>query len=67
MLLAVRSGQVPVTGLGPALSCAGLALAVASERMIERARTVPERGAYFDVVAYQERVNLMRDVLRGSL
>ena len=32
----------------------GLALGVASERMIARAKTVPERGAYLDVVAYEE-------------
>ncbi len=32
----------------------GLALGVASERMVERARKIPERGAYLDVVAYQE-------------
>lgn len=30
----------------------GLALGVASERMIERAKQVPERGAYFDLLAY---------------
>ena len=33
---------------------AGLALAVASERMLERAKTVPERGAYLDVVTFDE-------------
>jgi aspartate aminotransferase-like enzyme len=32
----------------------GLALAVASERMVARARTIPERGAYFDLVTFQE-------------
>lgn len=32
----------------------GLALGVTSERMRERARTIPERGAYFDVMAYQD-------------
>jgi aspartate aminotransferase-like enzyme len=32
----------------------GLALGAASERMVARARTVPERGAYFDVLAYDE-------------
>jgi len=32
----------------------GLALAAASERMLARAKTVPERGAYFDMVAYDE-------------
>jgi ABC-type uncharacterized transport system permease subunit len=29
VVLAIRSGQPPVTGLGPALSCAGLAIAIA--------------------------------------
>lgn len=32
----------------------GLALGVASERMLARARTLPARGAYLDVVAYDE-------------
>ena len=32
----------------------GLALAVASERMCERAREIPERGACLDLVAFQE-------------
>ena len=32
----------------------GLALGVASERMLERSRTIPERGAYLDLVAFQE-------------
>ena len=32
----------------------GLALAVASERMLARARTLPGRGAYLDLVAYDE-------------
>src|SRR5882724_6519641 len=32
----------------------GLALGVASERMVERAKTPEERGAYFDVIAYDE-------------
>lgn len=32
----------------------GLALGVASERMLARAKTVPERGAYLDVVAFAE-------------
>lgn len=32
----------------------GLALGVASERMLTRARTLPGRGAYLDVVAYDE-------------
>lgn len=36
----------------------GLAFGVASESMIERAVTVPARGAYFDLVAFHE--NLVR-------
>jgi predicted phosphoserine aminotransferase len=32
----------------------GLALGVASPRMMERARSVPDRGIYFDLVAYDE-------------
>ena len=32
----------------------GLALGAASQRMLERARTIPERGAYLDVVAFEE-------------
>jgi aspartate aminotransferase-like enzyme len=32
----------------------GLALGVASDRMLERSRTVPERGAYFDILAYDQ-------------
>jgi aspartate aminotransferase-like enzyme len=32
----------------------GLSLGVASERMLARARTLPGRGAYLDVVAYDE-------------
>jgi aspartate aminotransferase-like enzyme len=32
----------------------GLALAVASERMVDRARRVPERGAYLDLLAYDK-------------
>jgi aspartate aminotransferase-like enzyme len=32
----------------------GLALAVASERLRERAKSIPERGACFDIVAFQE-------------
>ena len=32
----------------------GLALAVASERMCERAKSIPGRGAYLDLVAVQE-------------
>jgi predicted phosphoserine aminotransferase len=32
----------------------GLALGVASESMIERAKTIPERGGYLDVVTFDE-------------
>lgn len=32
----------------------GLALGVASERMVERATTLPGRGLYFDLVAFEE-------------
>jgi aspartate aminotransferase-like enzyme len=32
----------------------GLSVGVASERMIERAKTVPERGAYLDVLAFDQ-------------
>ncbi len=32
----------------------GLALGVASPRMLERAKTLPERGLYFDVVSFTE-------------
>ncbi len=32
----------------------GLAFGVASERMSERAKSIPERGAYLDLVAYEE-------------
>jgi len=32
----------------------GLALGAASQRMLDRAKTIPERGAYLDVVAYDE-------------
>jgi len=32
----------------------GLALGVASERMLRRARKTPERGAYLDVLAYEK-------------
>ena len=32
----------------------GLALGVASPRLLERAKTVPERGAYFDLVTFAE-------------
>jgi predicted phosphoserine aminotransferase len=32
----------------------GLALGVASERMVERAKTLPARGLYFDLVSFQD-------------
>src|SRR5439155_26368039 len=32
----------------------GLALGVASERMLERARALPNRGLYFDLVSFTE-------------
>ena len=32
----------------------GLALGVASERMLERARTLPGRGLYFDLVSFEQ-------------
>jgi aspartate aminotransferase-like enzyme len=32
----------------------GLALGVASERMLERAKTLPDRGLYFDLVGFDE-------------
>lgn len=32
----------------------GLALGVAASRMLERAKTIPHRGAYFDLVEYEE-------------
>lgn len=32
----------------------GLALGVASDRMVERARTLPDRGLYFDLVTFQQ-------------
>ena len=34
----------------------GLAFGVASSRLIERARTVPGRGIYFDLVVYDEQI-----------
>ena len=44
-----------LTGAQKALALPpGLALAAASEQMLERAKTIPERGAYFDVVAYEQ-------------
>jgi predicted phosphoserine aminotransferase len=41
------TGSQKALGLPP-----GLALGVASERMLERAKRVPERGAYLDVLAF---------------
>ncbi len=32
----------------------GLALGVASERMLERAKTLPDRGLYFDLVSFEK-------------
>src|SRR3989475_1977343 len=32
----------------------GLALGVASQRMLERAKTLPDRGLYFDLVAFEQ-------------
>ena len=44
-----------LTGAQKALALPpGLALAAASERMIERAKSLPDRGAYLDLVAYAE-------------
>ncbi len=43
----VFTGSQKALGLPP-----GLALGVASERMLERAKRVPERGAYLDVLAF---------------
>ena len=34
----------------------GLAFAVASDRMLERAKTLPGRGIYLDIVAYEEQI-----------
>jgi aspartate aminotransferase-like enzyme len=43
-----------LTGSQKALGCPpGLALAAASERMVERAKRMPERGAYFDLLAFE--------------
>jgi len=43
----VFTGSQKALGLPP-----GLALGVASERMLERAKRVPERGAYLDVLSF---------------
>jgi aspartate aminotransferase-like enzyme len=45
----VLCGSQAALGLPP-----GLALGVASERMVDRARRMPERGAYLDLVAFAE-------------
>ncbi len=45
----VFTGSQGALGLPP-----GLALGVASERMAERAKKIPERGAYLDLVAFTE-------------
>jgi predicted phosphoserine aminotransferase len=46
------TGSQKALGLPP-----GLALAVASDRMIRRAKQVPERGAYLDVLAFENAAN----------
>ncbi len=44
-----------LTGAQKALALPpGLAFAAASERMLDRAKAVPERGAYFDLLAYHD-------------
>ncbi len=45
----ILTGSQKATALPP-----GLAFATASERMLERARRLPGRGLYFDLVAYDE-------------
>jgi aspartate aminotransferase-like enzyme len=46
-----------VTGSQKAMALPpGLAFGVASERMLERAKTVPGRGIYFDLVVYDEQI-----------
>ncbi len=45
----VLTGSQKALGLPP-----GLALGVASDRLVARAKTIPERGAYLDLVAYRE-------------
>ncbi len=46
-----------VTGSQKALALPpGLAFGVASTRMLERARTLPGRGIYFDLVVYDEQI-----------
>ncbi|KPJ92986.1 MAG: hypothetical protein AMS18_06285 [Gemmatimonas sp. SG8_17] len=45
----VFTGSQEALGLPP-----GLAFAVASERMAERAKKIPERGAYLDLLAFTE-------------
>jgi len=46
---AVVSASQKSLGLPP-----GLAFAAVSERLVERARTLPDRGAYLDVLKYEE-------------
>ncbi len=43
------TGSQGALGLPP-----GLALGVASQRLVDRARKIPERGAYLDMVAFDE-------------
>jgi predicted phosphoserine aminotransferase len=46
-----------VTGSQKALALPpGLAFGVASPRLLERAKTLPGRGIYFDLVAYEEQI-----------
>src|SRR5438094_112703 len=47
MEMAVRTGAQKALALPP-----GLALGVASERLVNRARTLEDRGAYFDVIGF---------------
>jgi len=50
-----RSLDFVLTGSQKALALPpGLALAAASDRMLERARTLPARGLYFDLVSFLE-------------
>src|SRR3989454_4819287 len=50
-----RSTLFPYTTLFRSLALPpGLALGVASQRMLERAKTLPDRGLYFDLVAFEE-------------
>lgn len=47
----VLTGSQKATALPP-----GLAFAAASERMLERAKTIPGRGIYFDLIVYDEQI-----------